>query len=242
MYLGFRQYLWGGVPFSSNKRLDYGVSWWVWRVLRQVSVWFFFVHTDMSPVNHPSYVYIRQFLQVCGVCTPTTKRARQQDHTLRKLFSRTQCLNKIPFTFKVGASWFTITLDSLYIHVLQQWNEFRQHEQLFTATPFTPVANSITNDTKTVINVLKRLQVTKQSIRASFTSSAANEVYKRAIRRLHYGHIDTESFAVMKAKTHDSTDILVLTTQVTVSLRCTHTSLTPLWAPYNMCLIIIITT
>ena len=48
-------------------------------------------------------------------------------------------------------------------------------------------------------------------------------VYKRAMRRLRDGHIDTESFSITKAKTHDdSSDILVLTSQVAASLRFTQ--------------------
>ena len=100
----------------------------------------------------------------------------------------------------------------------QQWDEFRQHDQYFATAPFTPVANSVTNDTETVVNFFQKLQSTEQSIHAIF--AAPNEVYKRAIRRLRDGHIDTESFSITRAKTHDSlSEILVLTSQVAASLR-----------------------
>ena len=73
---------------------------------------------------------------------------------------------------------------------------------------------------------------------------APNEVYKRALRRLRDGHIDTQSFSVMQAIKSNTTDrIYVFTSQVAASLRTVnHTTrvvCTPagdvLPAPFSYC-------
>ena len=63
------------------------------------------------------------------------------------------------------------------------------------------------------------MKVDEESIHRSF--KAPNEVYKRALRRIRDGHIDTESFSVLEATAHDPEvgTILVLSAQVAASLR-----------------------
>lgn len=80
------------------------------------------------------------------------------------------------------------------------------------------MADSIKKDTKSVANFLLKVKVAQKSIHTMF--KAPNEVYKRAFRRLRDGHIDVESFSLMKARVHDSgQEICVITAQVAASLR-----------------------
>ena len=149
---------------------------------QNTSPWLVFRHAGVSPVGHPSSVSTavptgaltasththhlytatapaHTFLQVRGVHL----RQKEEPRTLRKLFRRSKRLNKMPFTLKVmHTRTHSIHTQHQHVHVpTQQWDEFRQHDQYFTATPFTPVANSVTSDAEVVIDFFQKLQVTQ---------------------------------------------------------------------------------
>lgn len=98
------------------------------------------------------------------------------------------------------------------------WNQYRQREHYFAATPFDPIVNSVKSDSDSVTTFLTKMKTHAEEMHR--VMAAPNEVYKRALRRLRDGHVDIESFSTMQAKRHDNGDVIeVFTAQVAASLR-----------------------
>ena len=114
---------------------------------------------------------LQQYLQVRGFHL----RQKEKVRTLKRLFKRAVRQDRLPFT-------------------LDQWEEYRQRPQYYSATPFTPVANTLKKDNASVAEFIKSMSVSEESVHKTF--AAPNEVYKRALRRLRDGHIDVSSLNV----------------------------------------------
>ena len=98
------------------------------------------------------------------------------------------------------------------------WDQHRQREHYFAATPFDPIVNTVKSDADSVTKFLTKLKTNAEVMHRIM--AAPNEVYKRALRRLRDGHLDIESFSTMQAKRHDNGDVIeVFTAQVAASLR-----------------------
>ena len=169
------------------------------------------------PLVHP--LCLRQYLQVRGI----RLNQKEQPSTLRRLYRRACRLRINPMDLK-------------------QWNDYRQRNEYYTATPFTYIQGSRRSTHSAVVACLKRMVVTQEFMVTNL--KAPNEVYKRALRRLRDGHIDVNTYSVSQGRRHDTkSTIWILSGEVAASLRnkmhSVRVALTEegviLSAPYTLC-------
>lgn len=113
------------------------------------------------PLVHP--LCLRQFLQVRGI----RLKQKERPSILRRLYRRALRQEIDPMDLKT-------------------WNEYRQRNEYYTATPFTYVQGSRKTSRSAVVTCLKSMAITQEFLTTDL--KAPNEVYKRTLHRLRDGH------------------------------------------------------
>ena len=116
-----------------------------------------FLDTQACPVWCINPLCLQQYLQVRGFHL----RIKEKPRTLRRLFKRAVLQDRQPFT-------------------VEQWEQYRQRPQYYSATPFTPVKDTLKRDQASVVQFLKSMSVSEESIHRDFKapneSDAAAEI------------------------------------------------------------------